>query len=170
VKQSGGNISVESEPGQGTTFRLYFARTNEAATEVTPYAIATSFRGSETIMLVEDEDQVRTLVQGILKRHGYRVIEARHPAEALLLSTQYDQVIELLVTDVVMPEMNGRQLAERLRSSRPEMEVLYVSGYTDNAIDPGGVLEPGIAFLQKPITPIALTRMVRQVLDSRARR
>jgi len=170
VKQSGGNISVESQPGRGTTFRLYFARTNEAPSEVTPYSAATSFRGSETILLVEDEDQVRVLVQGILKRHGYRVIEARHPNEALLLSTQYEETIELLVTDVVMPQMNGRQLAERLRSSRPEMEILYMSGYTDNAIDPGGVLEPGIAFLQKPITPLSLTRMVRQVLDARTRR
>jgi len=170
VKQSGGNISVESAPGQGTTFRLYFARTNEAPTEATPYSVATSFRGNETLLLVEDEDQVRTLVQGILKRHGYRVIEARLPSEALLLSTQYEETIELLVTDVVMPQMNGRQLAERLRSSRPEMDVLYVSGYTDNAINPGGVLEPGIAFLQKPITPLALTRMVRQVLDARARK
>jgi signal transduction histidine kinase/ActR/RegA family two-component response regulator len=170
VKQSGGSITVESTPGEGTTFRIHFAGTSEPPTEVTPYTVASSFRGSETIMLVEDEDQVRALVQGILKRHGYRVIEARHPSEALLLSTQCEETIELLITDVVMPQMNGRKLADRLRSSRPEMEVLYVSGYTDNAIDPDGVLEPGIAFLQKPITPVALTRMVRQVLDARTRR
>jgi signal transduction histidine kinase/ActR/RegA family two-component response regulator len=170
VKQSGGSISVESAPGEGTSFRIYFAGTTEAPTEMAPYSTASSYRGSETIMLVEDEDQVRVLVQGILKRHGYRVIEARHPSEALLLSTQCEDTIDLLITDVVMPQMNGRKLADSLRSSRPEMEVLYVSGYTDNAIDPGGVLEPGIAFLQKPITPAALTRMVRQVLDARGRR
>ncbi|HKQ70821.1 MAG TPA: PAS domain-containing protein [Polyangiaceae bacterium] len=170
IKQSGGGIFVSSEPGRGATFRVYFARTDERPASIPPpTSVDQSFRGAETILLVEDEEQVRALVRGILKRHGYRVFEAPHPAEALHLGATLDEEIQLLITDVVMPQMNGRQLAERLRAARPEMEVLYMSGYTDHAIDRDGVLEPGIAFLQKPIMPVTLMRMVRELLDSKAR-
>ena len=125
----------------------------------------TTLRGSETILLVEDDDQVRVVAQGILRRSGYHVIEARNAGEALLHSEKHPATIHLLLSDVVMPQMSGPELAKRLASARPDMKVLCMSGYTDDSIVRHGVLEAHIAYLQKPITPETLTTRVREVLD-----
>jgi len=121
--------------------------------------------GGETILLVEDSDQVRALVRGILARAGYHVLEAANAGEALLVCEQHEEDIDLLLTDLVMPRMGGQQLAERLREPRPEMKVLFMSGYTDETVL--GQADGEVPFLQKPITPDALTRKVHEVLDSR---
>ena len=126
----------------------------------------TTLRGSETILLVEDDDQVRVVVRGILRRSGYHVIEARNAGEALLHSEEHAGTIDLLLSDVVMPQMSGPALAKRLASVRPNMKVLCMSGYTDDSIVRHGVLEAHFAYLQKPITPEALTMKVREVLDA----
>jgi two-component system, cell cycle sensor histidine kinase and response regulator CckA len=168
VKQSGGHISAESEPAQGSTFRIYFTRTEEPLSSATPQEGTAQARGgTETVLLVEDEEQVRIIARDILLALGYRVLDAGSPSEALALSAQYGSRIDLLLTDVIMPEMNGHALSERLRQQRPELEVLYMSGYADKALDPDGVLVPGAAFLQKPITPASLTSAVRRLFDER---
>jgi CheY-like chemotaxis protein len=166
VNQSGGSILVYSEPGWGTTFKIYLPHIEEVSkpSPVSLPSVRTSRRG-ETILLVEDEPGVRNLVRDTLKEDGYIVLEAANSAEALLLSGQHTGPIHLLLTDVVMPGLSGRQLAERLLPLRPELKVLYMSGYTDDAIVRHGVLEPGVAFLHKPFAPQMLTHKVREVLD-----
>jgi PAS domain S-box-containing protein len=170
VRQSGGSVWVYSEPGEGTTIKVYLPRvTSTGMTALTEApAIATEPpSGSETVLLVEDEEPVRTLVRTILERHGYHVIEAQSGGDALLICEEHRATIHVLLTDVVMPRMSGRKLAERLRPLRPEMKVLYMSGYTDDSVVRHGVLDSDVAFLQKPITPEALIRKLHDVLASR---
>jgi two-component system, cell cycle sensor histidine kinase and response regulator CckA len=166
VKQSGGHICVYSEPGRGTTFKIYLPRTDRPAEALAPAMIAPlALKGSETILLVEDEDQVRTLARTILARHGYEVLVARNGADALMACQAHAARIDLVVTDVVMPYVTGPELSKHLGGLRPETKVLFMSGYPDNSIVHHGVLERGIMFLQKPLTPEALLRKVREVLS-----
>ena len=165
VQQSGGNIWVYSEPGKGTTFKVYLPRVDDEVDVLTPAVAPATLRGTETILLVEDEEQVRAIALNILRRQGYQVMPAQNAGEALLICERHAGGIDLLLTDVVMPQMSGPELAKRLAASRPEMKVLCMSGYTDDSIVRHGVLETGVAFVQKPITPALLTRKVREVLD-----
>ena len=166
VKQSGGCIWVYSEPDQGTTFKVYFPKTDEeTAFAVSDQKPAQNLEGSETILLAEDEDATRKLISSVLQEYGYSVLEARDGKEALQLIEQHKGSIHLLLSDVVMPGMSGRELAERLQLLQPEMKVLYMSGYTDNAIVHHGILEKGVLFIQKPFSPKALVSKVRNILD-----
>jgi CheY-like chemotaxis protein len=167
VKQSDGYIWVYSEPGQGATFKIYLPKveTEAETTESTDPATQSS-RGSETVLLAEDEPGVRGIILDSLRAYGYTVLETANGNEAIALCERYQGVIHLLVTDVVMPGMGGRALAERIKDRRPRTKVLYLSGYTNDAIIRHGVLEPGIAFLQKPFTPERLAQKVREVLDT----
>jgi len=166
VKQSGGYVEVNSESDQGTTFRIYLPRLDAAATTVDRSTRSTAAAGgTETILLVEDEEGVRELARDILRASGYTVLEARNGNEALLLCERHQGRLDLLLTDVVMPRMSGRELAERLGPLRPDLSVLYMSGYTDDAVIRHGVLGAGTAFLQKPFTPAALVQRVRETLD-----
>jgi PAS domain S-box-containing protein len=170
VKQSGGHIWVYSEPGKGSSFKLHFPKAGAAAaTRSWAPVVQDVERGNETILLVEDEDQVRSLARRILQRHGYVVLDASNGGEALLICEQHQAKIHLLLTDVVLPRMNGRQLAERLASLRPEMKTLFMSGYADDAILQHGILDSDVAFLQKPFTPGSLTRKVGEVLREETR-
>src|SRR5881296_2265486 len=166
VRQSGGYIAVDSAPGRGATFRIYLPRV-DAPLDPTgrPGRVSAPAVGSETILLAEDEPLVRTLARKVLELARYRVLVAASGAEALALAERHEGPIHLLLTDVVMPEMSGRELAHRLASLRPDARVLYMSGYADEAIAQHGVLDPGTAFLQKPFTPDGLARKVREVLD-----
>ena len=171
VKQSGGSIWVYSEPNQGSTFKIYLPALQEAqAPEASEEFPKERAKGSETVLVVEDESAVRSFTSMVLKRSGYQVIEASNGEEALSLSRGHDGEIQLLVTDMVMPGMGGRQVAEALETQRPAMRVLYVSGYTENAIAKRGSLGADLPFLQKPFTMEALLRKVRQVLDAPAER
>ena len=167
VKQAGGFIWVYSEPGRGTSFKVYLPRVDEAA-EPTFARPATTEprRGAETVLVVEDAASVRMVTRQVLERYGYSVLEAPNGETALRLAAKHHGPIQLLLTDVVMPGLSGRQLAEQLSRLRPEMKVLYVSGYADNAIVHHGILDSGVAYLQKPFTPESLARRVRDVLGA----
>ncbi len=165
VEQSHGHVRVQSEEGRGSTFRVYLPRTDRTVHEPSR-AASEVVGGSETILLVEDEEQVRFVTGAPLRRNGYRVLEASNGGEALSLSASHSENIQLLLTDVVMPGMNGSKLAEQLALQRPHTKLLFISGYTDDAIVRLGVLDAGVAFLQKPFTVNELLRKVRTVLDA----
>ena len=166
VQQSGGHIRVRSEVGKGTRFDIYFPRSGISEQPATPRPPTPVLsRGTETVLLVEDDEQVRGVMYAILRRQGYVVLEAQNGGEAILVCEQHEGEIHVLVTDMVLPRMSGRQLAERLRSLRPGLKVLYVSGYVEHGFGRQGGLDASFAFLPKPITPDALARRVREVLD-----
>jgi PAS domain S-box-containing protein len=169
VKQSAGYIWVYSEPERGTTFKVYLPRTMDEVEKASPVHETTDQKvggGPETILLAEDEDLVRDLITEILKPAGYSVLLAHDGEEALRISEEHKGTIHLLITDVVMPRLNGRDLVSRIQPSRPQMKVIYMSGYTENAILHHGVLEAGIHFIQKPFRPGELSRKIREVLDA----
>ncbi|HEY8927346.1 MAG TPA: ATP-binding protein [Polyangia bacterium] len=170
VQQSGGNIWVYSEPGGGTTFKIYLPVAEGSDLEPVQVVEPVTLMGTETILLVEDQDEVRQVAREILRRYGYHVIEARNAGEAWLTCERHPRTIHLLVTDVVMPQMSGRELAARLVQVRPDLKVLYMSGYTENTIVHHGILDSGISYLQKPIVPELLARRVREVLDTPVRK
>jgi two-component system cell cycle sensor histidine kinase/response regulator CckA len=166
VKQSGGHILVASESGSGTTFTIYLPAFAPVPEPVVTESPAPTVQGSsETVLLVEDEDLVRQLTREILTRHGYRVLEAADGVAALEVVQQYGGAIDLMVTDVVMPRMSGNELVEHVRPLRPGMRVLYVTGYSEEAIARQGQLTEGIELLPKPFTPGVLTAKIRQILD-----
>ena len=168
VKQSDGYIWVYSEPRIGSTFKIYLPRVDaEVSLEETSGATSQLPSGSETVLLVEDDRAVRMLASEMLQMNGYKVLPARDGPEALELIRGHNRPIHLLLTDVVMPQMSGRQLAESIAGIHPEIRVLYMSGYTDGVIAHHGVLDDGVAYLQKPFTADCLARKVREVLDSR---
>jgi two-component system cell cycle sensor histidine kinase/response regulator CckA len=166
VKQSGGNIWVYSELEKGTTFKIYLPRVDEPLEELKEEVRKKGLPGgSETIFVVEDNEEVRKLAKRILEKQGYKVLDGSQGNEALQICEGHKGPIHLMVTDVVMPGMSARELANRLMSVHPEMKVLYMSGYTDNAITHHGVLEKGMNYIQKPFTVDGLLRKVREVLD-----
>lgn len=166
VKQHGGNIWVYSEPEKGSTFKVYLPVSKEARTEEKEtIEKAANLGGTETILLVEDNQQLLNLCLSILKSQGYTVIAAPNGAEALSMMDNYNETVGLLLTDVVMPNMNGKELYSRLSETYPELKVLYMSGYTDNVIARRGVLDEGTQFIQKPFSVHSLSTKVREILD-----
>jgi CheY-like chemotaxis protein len=165
VRQNGGVVKVSSEPGQGGTVKVYLPMAEEEE-PVAERPIA--FRGAETVLVVEDEDGVRELVRQILEDHGHAVLTARHGRDALLTAERYERPIDLVVTDVVMPEMGGGELVERLLARRPNLKVLYISGYTIDEVVRRGVHGAPASFLHKPFTSDDFMRRVRGVLEGAA--
>jgi signal transduction histidine kinase/CheY-like chemotaxis protein len=168
VKQNGGCVWAYSELGRGTTFKVYIPRVDEPLESAAPRTTAPSFyRGTECVLLVEDDSAVRALARAVLVQQGYTVVDASSPLEGIELARGYEFPIHLLLTDVIMPGMSGREFASRVREARPEVCVLYMSGYARNLMTSQGVLEAGVQFLEKPFSPQALACKVREVLDSR---
>jgi len=165
VKQSGGHIRVESTPGQGTVFRIYLPRITEAAEEAAEASEPGSTVGSGTILVVEDEPDVRRVVCKMLTMQGYKVLAAPGPVEALAMFEKNSSQIDLLVTDVIMPVMNGRELQEQITFMRPGIKTLFISGYADGVLDDSGILPDGVNFLQKPFAPDVLTAKVARILN-----
>jgi CheY-like chemotaxis protein len=166
VKQNRGFIWVYSEPGQGSTFKIYLPRVKEGIkTEEKVQTPEKDFGGSENVLLVEDDVSILNFAQKSLQKYGYRVLTANNGEDALRISKECQGPIELLVTDVVMPTMSGKETARRLQLLYPEMKVIYMSGYTDDVIVHFGVLESGLNFLEKPFSPEVLASKVREVLD-----
>ena len=166
VKQSGGHIAVHSELGQGTTFTIHLPPVEEKLLSGnSPHGSKVAPHGNETILLVEDDDAVRAITKLALQSLDYTVLEARNGEEAVRICERHTEPIQLLITDVVMPEMGGRQVAERLTARKQGIKVLFLSGYTDDAVVRHGVMQAEVAFLQKPFTPMALANKVRDVLD-----
>jgi len=171
VKQSGGNVWVYSEPGHGSTFKVYLPSVAETADPTLPVRPAEAGPGgTETILIVEDEDAVRTLAAGMLGKRGYSVLATGSAAEAIRLADMHNGTIRLLLTDLVMPEMSGRELASRITARNPSLRVLFMSGYADEAVTRGGELDPGAAFIEKPFSANDLARQVRRTLDGPERR
>src|SRR5204862_6416199 len=163
----GGYIWVYSEPEKGTTFKVYLPRVDETAEPAAAVRSRTTPpKGTETILLVEDNESVRDLTETVLIAHGYKVFVTETPEHAQTVAAMPGADIRLVLTDVMMPSMSGRELVRKLTAKYPHLRVLYMSGYTDNVITSSGVLEPGLAFLQKPFTPVSLANMVREVLDA----
>src|SRR5216684_110285 len=171
VKQSGGYIWVYSEVGRGTTFKIYLPRVASSGEPAAQVAAPVEYRkvepGTETILLVEDEANLRYLARQYLEKQGYKVIEAADGAVAMQIAVAHEGIIHLLLTDVIMPGMNGRELAQRVSEIRPNVKILYMSGYTENVIGRNGMLDAGIRLLQKPFTLRDLKSKVREVLDSK---
>jgi CheY-like chemotaxis protein len=166
VKQNQGEILVQSEPGAGAIFKIYLPRVNDPLeTEYKAPTDTKRYHGSETVLVVEDEEGVRRVLLGMLQQIGYRVFTAGGAQEAIDLCLSSEVPIQMLITDVVMPKMGGRELAERLRDFAPDLKVLFVSGYTGSAIMHDGVLDAGTHFLQKPFTVEQLAGKVREVLE-----
>jgi PAS domain S-box-containing protein len=170
VRQTGGGIVVESEPGLGTTFDIYFPRTEAGEAPPRTDTTAATTRGSETVLLVEDQAAVRQLTEEMLRSQGYNVLSAGSSAEAIALAGRHKGTIHLLITDVILPHMNGRVLSETLQSERPEMTVLYISGYSDEVVERRGVFGSEVAYLAKPYTADALAAKVREALGARKAR
>ena len=167
VKQSGGHVWVYSEPGWGTTFKIYFPRFGDVAEPDRPrLEMEPAPGGTETILVVEDDEMIRSLIRDILESTGYRVLVADDPDSGMKLIGEQQDDIHLLLTDLVLPGMSGRELVERVSKVKPEMRVLFMSGYSDEAVARHGILEPGLAFLQKPFSRDVLVRKVREVLDA----
>jgi two-component system cell cycle sensor histidine kinase/response regulator CckA len=166
VEQSGGHIAVESAPGQGATFTIFLPRHVGLTAPGDGQPDRRSLpNGSETLLLVEDEAAVRGSVRRLLERQGYTVVEARHGAEALRIAESGEPPIDLVLTDLVMPEMGGRELVDRLRARQPSLKVLYMSGYSERAVTVDGVMPPATGFMEKPFTIEQLTRRTREILD-----
>jgi two-component system, cell cycle sensor histidine kinase and response regulator CckA len=166
VKQNLGHIWVYSEPGHGTTFKVYIPRVSDGVEAVEQTEPMDVIKGKETILVVEDELAVRNLVCQILIAKGYKVIEASNGVDALLLLEQHSEPIHLIITDVIMPFMSGKEFADKALDKHKDLKVLFMSGYTDEAILPHGVLDPGVAFIQKPFTTVSLAIKVRELLDT----